>query len=235
MDHSLVHSNTRHTNVSWSPLVEKKVSSTIVCSLLFVFFRKTEPCSVKGYLLGRHPWMSFIIVLTLVPSSCLPVFTASLCTEGQTLLHLIVGSLYTSYVQPIFRWSSVFLHPFPALWSQFLLQLFLTQRPDADSKVSNWESSGVTSSSYLFYFKRTKVGFSEGKLSNVSVITLVFILLGWENFHIGAYIFSFCFSWLINRNVLLINFDHRHQSQAKGIKSVYADFELLFCKQWDKK
>lgn len=164
MDHSLVHSNTKHTNVSWSPLVEKKVSSTIVCSLLFVFFRKTEPRSVKGYLLGRHPWMSFIIVLTLVPSSCLPVFTASLCTEGQTLLHLIVGSLYTSYVQPIFRWSPVFLHPFPALWSQFLLQLFLTQRPDADSKVSNWESSGVTSSSYLFYFKRTKSWFQWEKV-----------------------------------------------------------------------
>lgn len=52
---------------------KKKVSSTIVCSLLFVFFRKTEPRSVKGYLLGRHPWMSFIIVLTLVPSSQLLV------------------------------------------------------------------------------------------------------------------------------------------------------------------
>lgn len=87
----------------------------------------------------------------------------------------------------------------------------------------------------FFILSGQKVGFSEKKLSNVSVITLVFILSGWENFHIGAYIFSFCFSWLINRNVLLINFDHRHQSQAKGIKSVYADFELLFCKQWDKK
>lgn len=70
-----------------------KVSPTMVYGLLFVFFRKTEPCSVKGYLLGRHPWMSFIIVLTPV---CL--FSQLVCALRTVTVTLIAGSLHTSYV-----------------------------------------------------------------------------------------------------------------------------------------